>query len=53
MAAMLIDTGNIVVGCDHTIPCRLWFHPFITGTFSRSISGAVVLNSEAFSAGVN
>ena len=50
---MLIGTGNIAVGWLQTIPCRLWFQPFIAGTFSRSIAGAVVLSREVFSAGVS
>jgi hypothetical protein len=53
VAAMLMGTGNMVVGLVHTIPCRLWFQPFIAGIFSRSIAGAVVLSSEIFSSGVS
>ena len=52
VAAIEMFTGNMVVGLVHTIPCRLWFQPFITGIFKRSIAGAVVESSEIFSAGV-
>ena len=53
VAAMLIGTGNIVVGSVQTMPCRLWFQPFIAGIFRRSIAGAVVPSSEIFSASVS
>lgn len=27
VAAIAIDTGNIVAGRSHHTPCKLWFHP--------------------------
>ena len=42
-------TGNMVVGLVQTMPCRLWFQPFMTGILSRSMAGAVVPISDAFS----